>query len=302
MTTTGILTPERRIESSAPLRRLPAGPDKSRSPLGGLSLAMAVGITATWAAYEVAHGKYYTPRSNFGFYLGVAGTLMMLALLTYPLRKRVRWMQRWGALKHWFRIHMWMGVLGPTLVLFHSTFHIRSTNAAVALFSMLFVVASGIVGRFVYTQIHYGLYGRRASLEKLQEELFGHSDQIKSRTRFAPQVEERVKQFEQAALEQERTFPFGLVFFIGLGLQRQYVEFRCKKDFRHVLRADPNMATREQVVKTLPLLSLYLREVQRVAQFSGYEQLFSLWHLLHVPLIVLLAASTIFHVIAVYMY
>jgi hypothetical protein len=50
------------------------------------------------------------------------------------------------------------------------------------------------------------------------------------------------------------------------------------------------------------LASSYLRACQRVAQFSTYERVFSLWHVLHIPLIYILAACTIFHIVAVYMY
>ena len=276
--------------------------EEARSSLGALLSAVLVGAVVTWAAYQVAQGKYYTPRSNVGFSLGVIGTLMMLALLAYPVRKRVRWMQHLGALKHWFRVHMWLGVLGPALVLFHSTFHIRSTNAAVALFSMLFVVASGIIGRFVYTQIHYGLYGRRATLEKLQDEFLTHADAAKSCFHCAPQVERWVQAFEHTALEPEHLFPMNLLSFIGLGIRRRWVVFRCTRRLRHLRDRDPHPVVRKNVEHALSLLSPYLQEVQRVAQFSAYERLFSLWHILHVPLIYLLAASTIVHVLAVYMY
>ena len=263
---------------------------------------LIMGSLVAWAAYTVAYGKYYTPRSNFGFSLGVVGALMMLALLAYPLRKRVRWMQRLGPLKHWFRVHMWLGILGPTLVLFHSTFHIRSTNAAVALFSMLFVVASGMIGRFVYTQIHYGLYGRRATLEKIQEEWLSHADEARSRLHFAPQIEQWVRSFEHNALERERAFPLNLLHFVWLGLQRRWVTIRCARRLRQIWRLDSSPSVRKGASTAYPLIPSYLREVQRVAQFSAYERLFSLWHVLHVPLIYLLAVSTIFHIIAVYMY
>ena len=227
---------------------------------------------------------------------------MMLALLAYPLRKRLRFMQQWGALKNWFRIHMWLGILGPTLVLFHSTFHIRSTNATVALFSMVFVVASGVMGRFVYTKIHYGLYGRRATLEKIQQEWLSHADDAKSRLQFAPQIEEWVRSFERSALEREHTFPMNLLNFVWLGLYRQWVTFRCARQLRRIWHRDSSPLVRSGVTRAHPLVPAYLREVQRVAQFGAYERLFSLWHVLHVPLIYLLAASTIVHIIAVYMY
>ena len=46
----------------------------------------------------------------------------------------------------------------------------------------------------------------------------------------------------------------------------------------------------------------YFRGLQRVAQFGMYEKLFSMWHVAHVPFVVLLAVSAIYHVIAVHMY
>ena len=256
----------------------------------------------TWMAYTVATGKYYTPRSNVGFYLGVVGTLMMLLLLAYPLRKHVRWMQRWGALKHWFRIHMILGIVGPTLVLFHSTFHIRSTNAAVALFSMLGVVISGIIGRFVYTKIHYGLYGSRATLGKIQEEFAGHSNDAKSRLHFAPRVERWLQSFEQYSTQIGRSFISHLFNFLTLGLRRGILEFRCARELRRILKTEQHPEFRGGASEAIQLASSYLRESQRVAQFSTYERFFSLWHVLHIPLIYILAASTVFHIMAVYMY
>ena len=302
MSATNAIAQDRRTGLVPPREFSRGRQEEARSSARTVLSAVLVCVVVTWAAYHAAVGKYYTPRSNFGFYVGVVGTLMMVALLAYPLRKRVRWMQRWGALKHWFRIHMILGILGPTLVLFHSTFHIRSTNAAVALFSMLFVVASGIIGRFVYTRIHYGLYGRRATLDKLQEEFLSHADAAKSRFHFAPQVEQWVQTFEHAALERMHPFPMNFLSFIGVGIRRRWVAFRCTRRLRYMRDTDPNPAVRSNVEKALSLLSPYLQEVQQVAQFSAYERLFSLWHVLHVPLIYLLAASTIFHVIAVYMY
>ena len=46
----------------------------------------------------------------------------------------------------------------------------------------------------------------------------------------------------------------------------------------------------------------YLRSVLRVSQFSAYERVFALWHVLHVPFVYLLLVTAIFHVIAVHAY
>ena len=286
--------------SPVPTRPAKEQPSSS-SGLGQFGAAIILSALG-WAAYEAAFGKHYTPRSNFGFYLGVVGTVMMFLLLAYPLRKHVQWMQRWGALKNWFRVHMIMGIVGPILVLFHSTFHIRSTNAAVALFSMLGVVISGIIGRFVYTKIHYGLYGSRATLGRIQEEFAGHSNEAKSRLHFAPCVEQWLHSFQRDSTQLDRSFISHLFNFLTLGLRRGILEFRCARELRRLLKTERHPEFCGGASEAIQLASAYLRESQRVAQFSTYERFFSLWHVLHIPLIYILAASTVFHIMAVYMY
>ena len=259
-------------------------------------------LLSIWVAYKVATGKYYTPRSNFGFYLGVVGSVMMLALLLYPLRKHVRFMQRWGALKHWFRWHMIMGIVGPTLILFHSTFHLRSLNATIALISMLIVVISGVIGRFVYTKIHYGLYGSRATLEKVRQEFAGSSDSLRSRFHMAPRVEQWLHSFESEANRPERSFITMWWHLFALGWTRRLYAFRCAKELRAVIGSTRSTEFRGGASDAIRLANRYLRDAERVAEFATYERVFSLWHVLHIPLMYLLAASAVFHIIAVYMY
>ncbi|MCP9447442.1 MAG: hypothetical protein NNA22_07720 [Nitrospira sp.] len=252
-------------------------------------------------AYTVATGRYYTPRSTLGFYLGVSGSLIMVAMLTYPLRKRARFMQQWGPLRHWFRWHMIMGIVGPTLVLFHSTFHLRSLNATVALTSMLIVVTSGIIGRFIYTQIHYGLYGHRATLEKLRRSLADESGHIKSLYDHVPRIKEWVESFEQEADRFYQT-PLRWWHLPRLAFKRRLCASRCARELRASTTLHHSHEFPGEPSEAIAMVDRYLRQAQRVADFTAYERLFALWHILHIPLIFLLATSAIFHVIAVYMY
>lgn len=304
-----LAAPTRRHDPSPPYRvRPPAAPParaakESDSSTRSTQLAVWLAVFGLiWAAHEVVVGKLYTPRSTLGFYLGVTGTLMMVALLTYPLRKHVRWMQRWGPLKHWFRLHMILGIAGPTLVLFHSTFHIRSPNAAVALLSMLVVVISGVIGRFVYQQIHYGLYGSRATLATLRDSVTGRSDEAQSRLHFAPRVKEWLHRFEQEAVQSDRSLGAQWLSLLTLWVSSLAVAFRCRREIRKLFRAGGHPEFHGGAPEACRLITRYLNEVKRVAHFSTYERLFALWHVFHIPLIYLLAASTLFHVIAVYMY
>jgi hypothetical protein len=112
--------------------------------------------------------RYITPKRGFGYWLGITGGSMMLLLLIYSARKRVVWLSWMGGIPAWFQIHMVLGVIGPVLILFHSNFRLGASNSNVALFCMLFVAGSGVVGRYMYTRLHANLDGHQYTLEQLK--------------------------------------------------------------------------------------------------------------------------------------
>src|SRR3989344_4659459 len=135
--------------------KIPARPSEKSEARHGMPRQVAVlpvTVLLLLAVWAVREGRYYEPGDDFGYYLGVVGGVMMLALLLYSLRKHIRFMRNWGATKHWFRLHMILGIAGPTLILFHSTFRVGSLNATVALGCMLLVAGSGVLGRGLYPQ------------------------------------------------------------------------------------------------------------------------------------------------------
>lgn len=142
---------------------------RKRPDDGPISIVIFVISVATvlYLAWSHRNDGYLTPESGIGYALGIVGASVMLALLLYPLRKRVRAMRAWGSVAAWFRLHMVLGIVGPVLVIIHSNFEIQSLNAAVALYSMLIVSASGIVGRYIYGRIHRGLYGGKLEAKEL---------------------------------------------------------------------------------------------------------------------------------------
>jgi hypothetical protein len=204
-------------------------------------------------------------------------------------------------------LHMIFGIGGPVLVLFHSTFHVRSLNAGVALYSMLLVAASGIIGRFIYKRIHHGLYGRKSNLEELQQAVDANQNKVSKVNTVlmdATGVGEKLKQFRETAIAQNGTFPIRAWNFMTLGWQRRNLAIHCHQELQ---RAADHLAkaqgwSKQQQAQHFQAASLdvneYLAAVQQAAQFSSYERLFRLWHILHSPFVWLLAISGIVHVIA----
>jgi hypothetical protein len=256
-------------------------------------------VALAWLGWKVANGNYYKSGIGLGYYLGLTGGLMMLTLLLYSLRKHVGFMQKLGKLKYWFRIHMILGVIGPVLVIFHTTFRLGSLNATIAFYCMILVAGSGLVGRFVYTRIHKGLYGSRSSLKDAYAELAGSQGEFKSRLHIFPQVEQQIKAFEHEVLDKKRGFFAGVWLFVSFDIRRMLLAWRCKRHIHKVLR-EGRMLDIEKVAAAL--VSQYLRQIQTVAQFKKFEQIFSAWHVLHIPLMYMMVGTAIFHVIWVHMY
>lgn len=266
-------------------------------------------LTVTLAlAWIAQYNDYYRPGDDFGYTLGIVGGVMMLTLLLYPLRKHFRFMQSLGAIRHWFRLHMLFGILGPLLIVIHSAFGIGSLNAGVALVCMLLVAGSGIIGRFLYTRIHHGLYGRKATFEEKLAELGMHTDEVRSKFHFAPGVETHLKLFGELA----QTHPPGLLSaswqFLTLALKARWVRHQCRHGLRRILRKHAAQRQwsrtkyRQRLVAADAMVRDYLGSVRTTAQFHAYERLFSLWHILHVPFVFMLVISGVVHVIAVHMY
>ena len=175
-----------------------------------------------------------TAESGLGYALGITGGSMMLLLLLYPLRKKARFMRHFGPVKYWFRLHMTFGVLGPVCILYHCSFQLGSMNSNVALTCMLIVAGSGLVGRYLYMNIHHGLYGSKATLEELRRDAATLKQELAERIEFAPRLLERLDAFEQRALAPD-------CHALSRGLRNLFLGFstwRLRMSLRQHIRAE----------------------------------------------------------------
>jgi len=109
------------------------------------------------------------PSGALGHGLGIIGSLMMIVGVSiYMVRKRIRMFSRLGILKHWLEFHIFLCSLGPILVLYHTAFKFGGI-VAVSFWSMMAVVLSGIIGRYIYLQIPRTIEGREMSLNEINQ-------------------------------------------------------------------------------------------------------------------------------------
>jgi hypothetical protein len=285
----------------------PRAVESDRRGRGDLLLYALLALLAG-AAWRITELKLFKPNDDVSYWIAVAGGLMMLALFSYPLRKYVRFMQHLGQVKWWFWVHLFLGIGGPWLILVHSSFHVGSLNAGVALYSMLIVVASGVVGRFIYVRVNRGLDGERTGLAELCERAGMVESDARSKLDFSPEVKARLLAFEQKELAANPGWLHYLRQATVLPVQ-QYVGYqRCARELRRRVRemaaaqgwTDVELQRRER--RALKLADRYLNAVVRVAQYTAYQRMFALWHLAHLPFVYLLIISAVVHVIAVHAY
>jgi hypothetical protein len=143
-------TPATTIEQ----RRRPGGQPGllGRIPELAYAAAAIVAVTVLYGAASSQAGAFPAASSLVGHGIGVAGfVLMLLTASLYPLRK-LRRDAGWGRTAGWLKLHMVTGLVGPYMVLLHTAMRF-SGLAGFTMLLTLVVVASGVVGRYLYTRL-----------------------------------------------------------------------------------------------------------------------------------------------------
>jgi len=117
-----------------------------------LSLVAALVITGIYGFVALELRAVPAASGFFGHLLGVLGFILMLMTeVLYSLRKRSR-MARWGRMADWLQFHIFTGLVGPYMVLLHTSWKFNGLAGAVTLLTVIIVV-SGFIGRYIYTRI-----------------------------------------------------------------------------------------------------------------------------------------------------
>lgn len=244
--------------------------------------------------------SWISPQTGLGYQLGIIGSVMMLLLLLYPLRKRFVGLAWLGQVGDVFRIHMVLGIVGPLLVVMHSNFQLGSVNSNIALFAMLIVVASGIVGRYLYGRVHAGLYGSRSALDQLvanASAIVGHD------VEEAPQVLAALTNYRFEALKPANLLGL-LAFAFAAGRRRKDLTdlILAALDRQAAAKRWPDVAVKARKREAVRHLEQYFSATGKATAYGVYERLFAIWHLLHMPMFFLLILAAIAHIIAVHLY
>ena len=231
---------------------------------------------------------YFKPSGLFGHPLGIVGTLLILiGVASYIARKRYSFLARFGRLKYWLEFHIFLCSLGPVMVLFHTAFKFGGI-VSIAFWSMVAVVLSGVIGRFIYIQIPRTIQGRALSLNEVKEMKTNLKDVLKNSYQLDGSSLARIT---ESARVQTHSSGNNLL----AGIARKY--FEDKKTIRSIkkdLRAEklPLKDVREVTKLVKNEMSLN----NRIERLHIMQQLFKYWHVAHLPFAIIMLVIVLIHV------
>lgn len=272
----------------------------------GALLGYIVAGLAIYFGWLGRDDRNITAASGLGYALGIIGGVAMVVLPSYSLRKRYRFMHGLGATRYWFQAHMMLGVVGPVIILFHSNFTLGDLNSRIALYCMLLVAGSGIIGRYLYAQIHLGLYGRRASLADMTAQVRASLEQAGGG--LFRDLHAELAEIDGKVMAQPRSLAEAALRPLAVTWQTWSAYRQLARSIRRQLAeaaaASPTVAAHQQRLGAVARRHVrsHLGQVRQVALFSLYERLFALWHVVHIPFFIMLILSAVVHVVAVHLY
>lgn len=282
-----------------------AAPISKATPTA-IAIAVFVALLIGWLRHDE---EYLTPDHGLGYWLGIWGSLMMLSLLIYSLRKRKKSLRSIGSIPAWFRIHMLFGVTGPVLIMFHSNFRLGALNSNVALFAMLIVAGSGVIGRYIYRKIHMGMYGRKAIAKEILADAETLRLGLEKEIGDVDYIFQELSSFGKRIIEQPPSTALSSLWTGGaLALQAPFLRARLIAEVRRLGQCEEggrgwsSRERRDRVARVNEVVTLYVNALLKAAELRFYERLFSLWHVLHLPLFFVMVATVIVHVWAVHRY
>lgn len=229
----------------------------------------------------------------FGHGLGILGFALMLMTETlYSFRKRSR-RARWGRMSSWLQFHIFTGIVGPFLVLLHSSWKFNGLAGVVMLLTIA-VVISGVIGRYIYTAVPRTVDGAIVEIAELEQQV--------------EDVEKEFKRWQEAYPGEADLLSVDLQKSMRTGTDAQLLVLpRFITDWRQRLqwwfdkrRLDPQVRVRLDELKKLTGRRRTLERQRR--SLSTARRLISLWHTVHIPLGMVLFASAIVHIFAALYY
>lgn len=217
---------------------------------------------------------WFKPSGIYGQGLGIIGTLMIFFGVTiYIARKRYNFLSKYIRLKYLLEFHIFLCTLGPILILFHTAFKFGGI-VSIAFWSMVAVVLSGVIGRFIYIQIPRTIEGRELSLNEVKNMKTDLTRVLSEKFNLDPQL---IQLFIYFTDEQNQS-------------GNKITTRQLKKSLRNSNLPQKEITSIIKMVKNEKKLS------GRITRLETMQRLFKYWHVAHMPFALIMLIIVIIHI------
>jgi hypothetical protein len=256
-----------------------------------LAFFTMVVITLIYFFVVITYGEIPGASDLFGHSIGIFGFILMLMAETlYTLRKRSR-SARWGKMSSWLQFHIFTGLIGPYMVLLHSSWKFNGLAGMVMLLTMI-IVASGFLGRYIYTSVPRNVDGIEIEANELEQQILSVDNELQNWLTSRPEVYRSLS---------NRLSPSPVSSGSRLVFGRAFEEWNARlRWWRASSRMDRN--ARKQAKQLNELLKRERNLRRQLASIALTRRLLGLWHAIHIPIGMALFLAAFIHIIAAIYY
>jgi preprotein translocase subunit Sec61beta len=236
------------------------------------------------------HSDHQTlkPSGLLGHTLGILGSLLMLiGVSTYMLHKRFSKFSRIGVLKYWLEFHIFLCTLGPIFVLYHTAFKFGGL-VAVSFWSMIAVVLSGVIGRYIYLQIPRTIEGREMNLSEINQ----IKDELNNKLITVYNIEEKALQEILNAVKMRPDRSGNSM--VARSIAKFKFERKTIHEVKKILRY--NNVTGKVYKEVIKLIKDEINLNRKIDRLISMQSLFKYWHVAHLPFALLMLIIMLIHV------
>ncbi len=250
--------------------------------------------------------QYIVASHGIGYGLGIVGSALMLLLLIYPLRRHWPGLLRAGRVTLWFRLHLIAGIIGPLLILYHAGFKTQSVLGTLAVMLMIAMALSGLLGRYLYGQLHGGIAGERIRIRDIIKDAVMFKRLFGADLQDVEGVARQMQEYETRLRKPLRGLFTGFCDLLymrkGTGYCRRELKQAARRSLaRQARRSGWNeRELQNRIGAAEDRLDACCAALGRVAWYRIHERLFGFWYILHSPLILLVLATGLAHIIVVH--
>lgn len=242
--------------------------------------------------YELTYG----PSDGIWHMLGWTGSVMMIVMMLYSVRKRAKFLRNFGSLRHWLAAHMFLGIVGPLLVTLHTTFQFHGIIAT-SFWCMITTMVFGILGRYIYIQIPRSVSGTELGVQGI-EKVCDRLDRKLEKHLSEKNISSLLAEISATDGQLEDMSPISaLLFMMKTDIRNRFKLLRLKAILKQKFKL-PRKVRRDIAAQLSGKAAL----IRKIHFLKTSHSLLHYWHVLHIPLAAVMFLIMFLHIVVYFVF